>query len=395
MSAKFPTEGKEYIGWIVEHIVKDGRILYKVRIPALHGKDVLDEHLPFIQSLLAPVLSSATESAGALDVGQLVRIAKDPGTGGSGFGNIIGLFQPLLSGIGELSGSDFNISGAFGTMLEAAKREGIKLPPDLQKVLNENGVEVTKLIEKGVTSLSSLYGLASHGAQSPLNGAIIPQLKQISTAIDSYGSVITSATISKLPGSNFDISQLLTLMPDKLKTELLQSLPDNVKETLNTVLTMKQNYEINNFGGSLSGTKVNLLEFLANAVALLKGIQTSDDLLDKLKTLMSDNSYSGMSSLNQLVENISGTFGDMILKIGTDGSITTEMSTEFQKALASFNSTMSSTIASEGTVFDKVNDLAGMLNRMKPEIAQQVKDVIKLATTNTAFTTAAEFVNGG
>ena len=46
ISKTFPNENKEEPGFVVDHKeLPSGQILYKVRIPRKHGKNVLDEHL--------------------------------------------------------------------------------------------------------------------------------------------------------------------------------------------------------------------------------------------------------------------------------------------------------------------------------------------------------------
>jgi hypothetical protein len=182
-NAKFPTENQEFFGWIVDYMEDEGRILYKVRVPNLWGPNVSDDDLVYCPSELPASLGSGTTSGGALDKGQFVRIKIDHGQGPSGQFTIRSIYHSTLRSNSEMPGN-FSWNKMYGDLLAALPRSGVRLPPDVQKKINEKGVEVVELLEKGEFHLRDLIGIATHGTQSPLNGIMIPQFKGISTALD-------------------------------------------------------------------------------------------------------------------------------------------------------------------------------------------------------------------
>lgn len=360
----FPTDNTEFLGWVVDHKVENGQILYKVRIPAIHYKGVKDEHLPFVPAEYPAGLFGATTSFGALDKGQLVRIRKDGGQGGTGFGTIRSVYQPVIRSQTGLPGN-LDLSGLY--KYKEIIRDGVRLPPNIVKELNEKGVEIAKVIEKGENfKFQDLVGIASHAAS--ISGVIIPPIKQISTALDASTAVITSDMLSKLPGTSFSIGNLLNFMPKALQDELFKVLPREIADALNTTLKLTQNFDVGAFGGAVSGVRVNLDVFMPNAVALLKDVKSVDEMFTVLNKLMTDPTVFGLDALGDVFEDITGAFGSMQLKLGTDGSISINMGEDMVKALESFSSSMSSFTNATGNMFDTVKDLAGKLQRLQPQL---------------------------
>lgn len=367
----FPSENSEFLGWVVDHKVENGQILYKVRIPSLHYTGVKDEHLPFIPAEYPAGLFGATTSFGALDKGQLVRIRKDGGQGATGFGTIRSVYQPVIRSQTGLPGNE-DLSAKLGAAYKQLTR-AIR-SADLQKVLNDKGVEVVKLVEKELFRFDDLIGVASHAAS--IGGVIIPQITQISTALDAATSIITSDMLSKLPGTQFSIGNLLNQMPKILQDELFKVLPSNIADALNSTLKLTSNFDVGSFGGAVSGVRVNLDVFMPNAVALLKDVKSVDEMFSALNKLTTDTTLHGLDALGDVFQDITGAFGGMQLKLGVDGSITTIMGEDMTKALSAFTSSMSSFTSAAGNMFDTVEDLAGKLQRLQPELNTAMNTVL-------------------
>lgn len=387
----FPSENSEYLGWIVDHKVVNGQILYKVRIPALHYKGVKDEHLPFVPAEYPAGLLGAVTSFGALDKGQLVRIRKDSGQGGTGFGTIRSVYQPVIRTQTGLPGNkDLSAElGAAYKQLERAIRS-----TNLQKVLNGNGVEVVKLIEKELFKFADTAGIVSNAAMAQLNGVIIPQLTQMSTALDASTAKITSDMMSKLPGTSFSMANLLNLMPDVLQKELFKVLPGNIADALKTTTNLMTNFDVGAFGGAISGMRVNLDVFMPNAVALLKDVKSVEEMFGALNKLMTDPSLSGLDALGDTFEDIVGAFGSMQMKLGADGKITFTPSEEMTKALDAFSSALSNFKSGEGQLFDTVNDLSATLQRLQPELTTAMNTMLNGIRSATSDTELGKFING-
>lgn len=371
---KFPTENQEFFGWIVDYKENEGQILYKVRVPNLWGPNVPDEHLEFCPAEMPPSLGSATTSGGALDKGQFVRIKIDHGQGPSGQFTIRSTYHSTMRSNSEMPGNE-SWTKLFGDALSALSRIGVKLPPDVQKKVNEKGVEVVELLEKGEFHLRDLLGVATHGTQSPFNGIKIPQLKSMTTALDAAENMLTSDILSKLPGVPFSIPDMFDLLGTDLTKELMDSLPELVRDALMTTMVLTQNYTDPK---SLSAIKINPLVFPLKIMELLKGSGTVTELLNNLNSLLRDSANWGLDSLPQVDEIISGAFGDINMKILSNGSVVITQSDGYKKASEAFNSFLGNFENAEGTLFDTVPDFSGVVKRLQPEGSQKISGVMNI-----------------
>lgn len=366
---KFPTENQEFFGWIVDYKENEGQILYKVRVPNLWGPNVPDDHLQFCPAEMPPSLGSATTSGGALDKGQFVRIKVDHGQGPSGQFTIKSTYHSTMRSNSEMPGNESYSN--YYRYLQKLARIGTKLPPDVQKMINEKGVEVVKLLEKGEFHLGDLLGVATHGSQSPFNGIKIPQMKSMTTALDAAENMLTSDILSKLPGIPFSIPDMFDLLGKDLTKELMDSLPELVRDALMTTMVMTQNYTD---AKSLSQIKINPIVFPLKIMELLKGSNDVSELLKNLNSLMRDSSNWGLDSLPQINETISGIFGDINMKVLSNGAVVMTQSDGYKKAMEAFNSFLGQFENAEGTLFDRVPDFSGLVKRLPPEVAQKIKD---------------------
>lgn len=367
---KFPTENQEFFGWIVDYKENEGQILYKVRVPNLWGPNVPDDHLQFCPAEMPPSLGSATTSGGALDKGQFVRIKVDHGQGPSGQFTIKSTYHSTMRSNSEMPGNE-SWTKLFGDQLAALARIGTKLPPDVQKKINEKGVEVVELLEKGEFHLRDLLGVATHGSQSPFNGIKIPQMKSMTTALDAAENLLTSDIMSKLPGIPFSLPDMFDLLGKDLTKELMDSLPELVRDALMTTMVMTQNYTD---AKSLSQIKINPIVFPLKIMELLKGSNDVSELLKNLNSLMRDSSNWGLDSLPQINETISGIFGDINMKVLSNGAVVMTQSDGYKKAMEAFNSFLGQFENAEGTLFDTVPDFAGLTKRLPPDVQKMINN---------------------
>jgi hypothetical protein len=367
---KFPTENQEFFGWVVDYIENEGQILYKVRAPNLWGPNVPDEHLQYCAAEMPPSLGGATTSGGALDKGQFVRIKVDHGQGPTGKFTIKSTYHSTMRSNSEMPGN-FSWTKVFGDQLSALARIGVKLPPDVQKKINEKGVEVIEILEKGEFHLRDLLGIATHGSQSPFNGIKIPQMKSITTALDAAENALTPEILAKLPGIPFSIPDMFDLLGKDLTKELMDSLPELVRDALMTTMVLSQNYTDSK---SMSAIRINPLVFPLKIMELLKGSGNVTELLNNLNKLLRDSTNWGLDSLPQINETISGIFGDINMTILSNGSVVMTQSDGYQKASEAFNSFLGTFENADGTLFDTVPDFAGLVKRLPPKVSQQIKD---------------------
>ncbi len=384
---KFPTENQEFFGWVADYKEKDGQILYKVRVPNLWGINVPDDHLQYCSAEMPPSLGGATTSGGALDKGQFVRIKVDHGQGPSGQFTIKSTYHSTMSSNSEMPGN-FSLTKLYQYLSESP-RIGVKLPPDVQKKINEKGVEVVELLEKGEFHLRDLLGVATHGSQSPFNGIKIPQMKSMTTALDAAENLLTSDILSKLPGIPFSLPDMFDLLGKDLTKELMDSLPELVRDALMTTMVLTQNYTDPN---SLTQIKINPLVFPLKIMELLKGSNDVSELLKNLNSLLRDSSNWGLDSLPQINETISGIFGDINMKVLSNGAVVMTQSDGYKKSMEAFNSFLGQFENAEGTVFDKVPDFSGLVKRLPPEVSQKINTVLTQIQGNITHPDMTSFI---
>jgi hypothetical protein len=325
-SKTFPNENKEEPGFVVDHKeLPSGQILYKVRIPRKHGKNVLDEHLTWIPAEVSGTLFGSSSSGGALDKGQSVIVRQSVGEGGTSRHTVVGSNQNKEHGKTGIGGSQ-PLPGATDNVEKAKKEKRlkpIKQPPDLKEVM-ENGVKVIKAVEKGDWTFSKLDGLMNSMTVKPVFGLKVPQLTNVSTALDAFESKMTPDIMSQLPGLNISMSNILNIMPAALKDELFKSLPAGLGEQFESVMGMARSYETVAAAGGMSAQKrVNPATFFTTAVNLLKGSQTIEEMIGKIYDLETDDTLSGLAELGSTVLKVPTAFGEITQTFDALGNLTT------------------------------------------------------------------------
>lgn len=335
----FPHENSEELGHIVDHKeTPSGQILYKVRIPRKHGKNVSDDHLTWIPASAVPSLFGSSSSGAALDKGQTVTVRQSPGEGGTSRHTVVGTVQNKeyaktgIGGSSPLPGASENVEKAKGQK----RLRPIKQPPNLKEAI-EAGVKVTKAVEKGDWTFGKLDGLMNSMTVKPVFGLKVPQATNVSTALDMFESKITPDIMSKLPGVNISMSTLLSSMPAALKDELFQSLPPGLGQQFESVMGMARSYETVAAAGSISAQKrVNPATFFITAVELLKGSQTIEEMIGKMYDLETDDTLSGLNQLGSTVLKVPTAFGEMKQTFDALGNLTTEKPAAMVKAEQAF-----------------------------------------------------------
>lgn len=362
-----PDEGLVEPGFIVDHKeLPSGQILYKVRIPRKHGRNVQDNHLAWIPAENS--ISGAMTSPAALDKGQSVNVRMNPGDGGTSRGIITSVLNntenknALIGGGTNLPGVNQNLSKYKGQK----RSKPVKVPPDVQ----EGGDPVVVTVkEKGEWSLSKADGLINSLTSSPIFGSRVPQVQNVSTAIDQAEAILSSSMISSLPGMNFSIGNLLNDMPTALKDELFKALPNGVGEQLENVMSMVRSYSPSSSGGSTSGSRVNPDVFFVNAANILKNVKNSDDIIAALQIIDSDPSITGMDQLSSVINTIETPFGSLDQVISPDGAVSIIKSQAMQAAEQAFGS-----LLGQVQMLQSISDQLGpMLDRFAPGVREQFK----------------------
>jgi hypothetical protein len=158
----------------------------------------------------------------------------------------------------------------------------------------------------------------------PVFGLKVPQLTNVSTALDAFESKMTPDIMSQLPGLNISMSNILNIMPAALKDELFKSLPAGLGEQFESVMGMARSYETVAAAGGMSAQKrVNPATFFTTAVNLLKGSQTIEEMIGKIYDLETDDTLSGLAELGSTVLKVPTAFGEITQTFDALGNLTT------------------------------------------------------------------------
>ena len=203
-----------------------------------------------------------------------------------------------------------------------------------------------------------------------LFGLKVPQLTNVSTALDMFESKMTPDIMSNLPGLNISISSLLTIMPAALKDELFKSLPKGLGEQFEAVMSMARSYEtVAAAGGMSSQKRVNPATFFTTAVNLLKGSQTIEEMIGKMYDLDTDDALSGLAELGSTVLKVPTAFGEITQTFDALGNLTIEKPDVMVKAEQAFAGIMG-----DVKVLESVKDkFLPMIDRIPNEAKQAFK----------------------
>ena len=80
------------------------------------------------------------------------------------------------------------------------------------------------------------------------------------------------------------------------------------------------------------------------------------------------------------------------MKVLSNGSVAMTQSDGYKNAMEAFNSFLGQFENAEGTLFDKVPDFAGLVNRLPPEVSQKIKE-LQAQLQNIPHSDMTSFIN--
>jgi len=328
----------------------NGAIFQPVRILGSHGKSIQSSKLKYIPLSIPSGSSGAFTSGPALPPGTYVKVEQDTGEGDSTLGRIVGIAQGKV-----------DMAGIKNFVNEDPRTVPLNNVEELMSVENRAG-SPTQWFPKDVREfiLKNFDGLFPHGAEAPFMTSLIPDVKRIETALQSSTSRMTADLQALIPGNIFSLGQLKDLLTDSMKKEIFDAIPADAAKVLNSLLNNLQTAS----GGSINGKRVNLPVFLANVVNELKNVKTPNDVMEKIMSIMQDESLSGMDLLSNIEVEIEGPFGNTTLQIDSSGNITENLNDTVNQAILAFNSALGGVAAASGSIFDQFNDFGDVKSRL-------------------------------
>ena len=290
--------GKQYPGVVVDRCVKGGGgerpdkrnaggLVYY--IPAIHGQNVNPADLPI--SPCEKSMADQCVSPFAPDLGTVVMCNNE----GTGSPRVIGgqSFGGCTSD--SEGGTPGNLNLLAGVMgLINAVDQGRNQPANYRET-TRGRTKIREINEKG-SHRSNLYnGIPPHGAMSTIAGARIPQMKNIATAIQSFGSILTGDMAANLPGIAMSLGGILASVLSNPLTRLAisQNKTPEMLNAMTSIAALSQGGEISPSGGCTCGFRVQPDVFFKNCVRLLSPCEDIADLLACLEELHSNTALHG------------------------------------------------------------------------------------------------------
>lgn len=353
----YPNENKIVYGIVVGGNDKDpdptqsGGV--RIYLPHEYGKDVDIKHLPFSRNIAQGTQNGITNFNPPPEHGSAVMVMKMAGHAGTGHLHVLGTVPNDINRDSTTPGN----SSVWPAIEKAIKDvTSIRIPPNVGS--GEAGSKPPK--EKGQYHKHELMkSIPSTGTLWPMNGLQIPQVQNITTAVQASSGILTGDLLSQLPGMNMTMGSLLSNMPGDLLGQLMKNLPPEIGAAMTSMTNLMQSMEINEAGGFNTATKINPAVFFNNAANVLADSRTIYDLVGAFQRLQYDTSLYGLDSLTPVNFTMTGgPFGDIPMAVDALGNISSLVPEPVQKLIDAFGSLMSDGAGFPG-VFPGANMFGG------------------------------------
>lgn len=372
--------------------------------------DLNPETCPPEKLAWSPVFSGPNERGRNYvpEIGQLCLIEDNhfvAGPSGSNFHPVVAVLNPALNKQGGLPGN-FNMMQAWNKYLTSVKN-GIGMPAEVSE---EGDPVVRKRKDSGDFSMDKTKGMPAHASVAQTFGMILPQIKNISTAVDQFTSVLNGNILGSFPGVPLG-NILSTLSNNPAFQQVLSKLPSEVQDAYNTISSFSRSVQggMGGYGYSL-GARVNEQVFSDNAIRLISQVKDAAQLSLVLQELRSNNMLHGCETLenktiyvedtesvnvnvssNTVTSNtVSANVSNSAIVITSCGKVERKDSPDALKVLKTLATLLNSYdsipsaaaglgIAGANQMFNKWTDAQ---NRLPPAIAKARQDLIKSVSTD-------------
>lgn len=399
MAGKFPgPDSKFQICVITDQKAEDHSGNQGCYSPIDHGEGVELDHLSLSSMLNSPVAFLQQIFPGGLDPGTGVVMLKQAGELG---GIILGQSNTVKGGGQPTSGKSLG-SAQKVSQLTNTERE-INIAPDIKEV-EENGVKIRKIIEKGIGhKLDLLDGLPVHGALFDIAGFRLPEIKNVPTAKQTNDAMMSVQNLQQMMGQIMSLGQMIQglagnkgggggaggfgagytppttgvytpyippgteegaggadygggLGPNIVRGfeadsntplhEINEGLTPAMRSAVNSLSVLLQGYEAQDGVAFMTGDVVHEDTYLQNAQELLSQVTSLDDLMYVLHRLQWDDSLKGTEKLANVKNEIQTAWGVALQEIDVDGNVIITYGAEDANNELDFANTMTSNTSS-------------------------------------------------
>ena len=346
----------------------------RVYFPGIHGKDVNVKHLAFSPRLMSPDRMTQGTFPGGLDPGSLVVALKDTGSNQC---QIMGLANDINNNDTRLPG---NIDLLQPIQEFFTKTVGVNIPPNIQDSTRD-GAKIRKITEKGQEHHHNLLkGLPTHGALFPILGTVIPEMKNVATAIQSFSDVLTSDLLSQLPGVQMSLGQMFSeLQSTSDFKSILKLFPRELGNAFQNMSTLIQAVETSEGSGFSTNNRVDSSTFMENAISLFNQCTNLSDICTSMQMLQTDTSLHGLDKLKDVAFKVLTPFGEITKTLSANGEISngTDDATKAIQKLAEAFSAGAKAFPGVNPGENLFTSGAGTIFSMAERLAPEVQSVVK------------------
>jgi len=201
--------------------------------------------------------------------------------------------------------------------------------------------------EKGEWTHDLVKGIRADAAFSTLAGQILPQVKNIDTAIQKALNIPSAGMLANLPGSFMSLSSMLSKLTNKQKKSATSSMSPEVTMALESIQTLLTDGEISN--SSITSGRVHEETFIQNAIDLLSQVTTIHDLIGVLDRLRHDTSLHGLENIETIEYRTNTAYGEIVQTIDYLGNLVMDANSQniITAATSSLTSSMGSSQAGD------------------------------------------------
>lgn len=404
MALKISPNSKLQFGVSTDQKADDHSCNHGCYSPIDHGEGVNLEDLSLSSLFNSPTGFMQQMFPGGMDAGTPVIMLKEAGEPG---GIILGQTNTVRKGNGQqTSGKSLGSSNKV-SQLTGSERE-INIAPDVKEV-EENGVKIRKIVEKGIGhKLDLLDGLPIHGALFDMAGFRLPEIKNIPTAKQTNDQMMSLENLQQMAGQIMSLGQTIqglagnkgagggaggfgsnysmptdtgfvqykppgtddgaggsgysgglgsNIIPafdapsDTPMYEIMDGLTPNMKAAVNSLSLLLQGYEAEGGVAYVTGDVVHEDTYLQNAQELLSQVGSLGDLMHVLSRLQWDESIRGTDKLSNVKNEIQTAWGVALQEIDYNGNIIITYGAEDANNELNFANTMTSNTGSPGLGF--------------------------------------------
>jgi hypothetical protein len=266
---------------------------------------------------MSPTGGTQQQFPGGLDPGSMVVAMKDTGSNQC---QIIGMAN-------DINNNDQTIAGNMSLLQSIAQYLTMDVqirPPPTSRDATVNGARIRQIQEKDkLWNHGMTRGLPTHAATYNLAGMRLPQVSNVSTALESFDNLITDGMIGDLPGVALSLGSLVSTILNtvSIMKQLNGKMSGPNMLAFQSMSYLLQSVEQTEGAGFMTGTRVNQDVYQQNAINLIGQATGISDMVNVFQRLQYDTSLFGLDTLAPVVSAIASPHGTTYRSFSPSGQM--------------------------------------------------------------------------